>query len=404
MILYPKARPVRIRIYSGGEEHSSFESLKSHFKVKDLLAPAKDGRLGRWLEQQGKEHIAKRIEVLKESLSEDGLSDNDYLCFVSAIYIEDSGIEIFDTKAKLQKWWSSSKYCVCPECQDLTLKVNYDYATFVYDEQKDSRTKEEWITIFKSYNDSKAEDVTFNWRMYNITDDESYLKKAAELGHLEAKEKLNWKINVDFLVSEGMDLLGGILESKFGRFAGINKNKFALYFDRLKEITINSGSDVSRIINSINYLGVEDKQDVAFKKEIINLLELWQKSFELKYSLKTKISVNDIVGKVSSNSILKYETLFIKGMLYEVVRETNRIYYDEIKDEYPPAALRLEMQQNKANHYSLFAKDRQGNKFELNKQELDFNGKPLDKRLEMMSIIVKFILCHMFDKYSYEIR
>lgn len=48
MELIPKAKPVKIRIKSGGEEHSSLESLKRNFSISDIN-PLLDGRLARWL-------------------------------------------------------------------------------------------------------------------------------------------------------------------------------------------------------------------------------------------------------------------------------------------------------------------------------------------------------------------
>lgn len=52
MKIIAKAKPVKIRIKSGGEEHSSLESLKRNFSFKDI-EPLLDGRLSRWLKQQG---------------------------------------------------------------------------------------------------------------------------------------------------------------------------------------------------------------------------------------------------------------------------------------------------------------------------------------------------------------
>ena len=57
MELIPKAKPVKIRIKSGGEEHSSLESLKRNFSISDIN-PLLDGRLARWLRQQGESAVA----------------------------------------------------------------------------------------------------------------------------------------------------------------------------------------------------------------------------------------------------------------------------------------------------------------------------------------------------------
>lgn len=70
MILKPIAKPVRIRIKSGGMEHSSVESLKSHFVVADIKDLVADGRLSRWLEQQNHRSIPNQILALNKDTME----------------------------------------------------------------------------------------------------------------------------------------------------------------------------------------------------------------------------------------------------------------------------------------------------------------------------------------------
>lgn len=69
MILKPIAKPVKIRIKSGGIEHSSLESLKAHFVLDDVKELIHDGRLSRWLQQQNHDAIPENIlEMDKESM------------------------------------------------------------------------------------------------------------------------------------------------------------------------------------------------------------------------------------------------------------------------------------------------------------------------------------------------
>ena len=74
MKLIPKARPVRIRILSGGMEHSTLSSLKEHFYLEDVMRLIANGSLTRWLRQCGESDLAgvlgsmddvKDIDVLK---------------------------------------------------------------------------------------------------------------------------------------------------------------------------------------------------------------------------------------------------------------------------------------------------------------------------------------------------
>ena len=61
MQLTSQSKPIRIRVKSGGEEHSTLESLLNKFDVKDLL-PLLDGRLSRWLKQQGETALATKVD------------------------------------------------------------------------------------------------------------------------------------------------------------------------------------------------------------------------------------------------------------------------------------------------------------------------------------------------------
>ncbi|MBD5420690.1 MAG: hypothetical protein HDR47_05625, partial [Bacteroides sp.] len=51
MKLYPKARPVRIKLNVGGEEHSSLDTLQANFNVDEVLQLYASGGLQNWLRQ-----------------------------------------------------------------------------------------------------------------------------------------------------------------------------------------------------------------------------------------------------------------------------------------------------------------------------------------------------------------
>ena len=63
MVLEVDSKPIRIRIISGGEEHSSLESLRNNFSLKDLMPMVNDGRLVKWLRQKGENAIAENIST-----------------------------------------------------------------------------------------------------------------------------------------------------------------------------------------------------------------------------------------------------------------------------------------------------------------------------------------------------
>lgn len=71
MNLKPTPKPIRIRIKSAGEEHSSLDSLRLHFKFDDILPLVKDGRFSRWLRQISQNDIADQIDSIRDKKNVD---------------------------------------------------------------------------------------------------------------------------------------------------------------------------------------------------------------------------------------------------------------------------------------------------------------------------------------------
>lgn len=85
MKLIAKAKPVRIRITSGNEEHNSLESLQKNFVWKDV-AMLFDGRLVKWLKRINESEVADRLTELSKKTN---LSD-DILGVYNALFRKDS--------------------------------------------------------------------------------------------------------------------------------------------------------------------------------------------------------------------------------------------------------------------------------------------------------------------------
>ena len=86
MKLEPKAKPIRIRIKLGNSEHSSLDSVKSNFSIKELYPLFKDRRLERWLEQIGEKQLAHRTSELSKQCGDGNMKD--YILFLSLIFDE----------------------------------------------------------------------------------------------------------------------------------------------------------------------------------------------------------------------------------------------------------------------------------------------------------------------------
>lgn len=70
MKLYPKARPVRIKLNVGGEEHSSLDSLRANFNVEEVLKLYESGGLQNWLRQINRLDILDQMNKIHAADSE----------------------------------------------------------------------------------------------------------------------------------------------------------------------------------------------------------------------------------------------------------------------------------------------------------------------------------------------
>lgn len=62
MKLIPRAKPIKIRIFSGGDERESLESFQRHFCWEDVKKVIANGSLEKWLRRLGENEIADSIK------------------------------------------------------------------------------------------------------------------------------------------------------------------------------------------------------------------------------------------------------------------------------------------------------------------------------------------------------
>ena len=210
MKLISKAKPVKIRIKSGGEEHSSLDSLKRNFNISDIQSLL-DGRLVRWLKQQGENELANVIsEVDSESLNTlQGVMNVMQIFFKN--YIEANAVH---NPLELTKHWLSSS-SFRKDGENLFYKISWlwddpaslEIIKYLYKHREELNVpKCDWFLIFNMWiNDEDKTDPEvlyivgkMQWEGYQFND--VYLKKhypedpdglkliekAARLGHQEA--------------------------------------------------------------------------------------------------------------------------------------------------------------------------------------------------------------------------
>ena len=187
MKLIPQAKPVKIRIKSGGEEHSSLDSLKRNFNISDIQ-PLLDGRLVRWLKQQGENELANVIgEVDSESLNTlQGVMNVMQIFFKN--YIEANAVH---NPLELTKHWLSSS-SFRKNGENLFYKISWlwddpaslEIIKYLYKHREELNVpKCDWFLIFNMWiNDEDKTDPEvlyivgkMQWEGYQFND--VYLKK-----------------------------------------------------------------------------------------------------------------------------------------------------------------------------------------------------------------------------------
>lgn len=152
MKLEPKAKPVRIRIKSGGEEHASLYSLKHNFCIEDIR-PLLDNRLSRWLEQQGEKEIATSINTINVSSL---VKEEDLFRFYKVFFreeIENKNIHSLSELAKNwsenTEYWKNSIYL-----NHFLLGTNIEAAKRIFASNEQYKSPSEWRNIFIKYKDT----------------------------------------------------------------------------------------------------------------------------------------------------------------------------------------------------------------------------------------------------------
>lgn len=97
------AKPVKIRIRSGNEEHSSLESLKHNFCVEDIRALL-DKRLARWLRQQKENALAQAVDDFDMSRLD---SQEGYLDFIRLFFPKELVENHIASLIDLAEYWNS---------------------------------------------------------------------------------------------------------------------------------------------------------------------------------------------------------------------------------------------------------------------------------------------------------
>ena len=205
MRIIAKAKPIRIRIKSGGEEHFSLDSLRQNLNVQDLWPLIKDKRLSRWLMQLGETELAHSVE----SLINEELDEYAYF-YVLKLFLKErfDNSQIHDIYFLFEYWhdcekrnsknyYSLRKY----------LLSQYEGAKFIFKQYPEEVSDGEWWDVFCTFENEEDPEFLFEQGKLafegftnfdkNLVRGKKLIEKAAELHNQKA---------IDFVKSNKFDV------------------------------------------------------------------------------------------------------------------------------------------------------------------------------------------------------
>ena len=209
MRIIVKAKPIRIRIKSGGEEHSSLDSLRQNLCVQDLWPLVKDKRLSRWLMQLGEVDLAHAIDAL----SVGQLDVSTYFKILFLFFKDEMYAHCVMDLYALVSYWHDSEMKMSKNYKSLLkfLLSQYKGAKYLFDHYPKEISVTEWWNVFCKLQSKKDPDFLFaqgklafdgftksdGTKIKDIVLAEDLIKKAADFHNQEAIDFINSnKLNV----------------------------------------------------------------------------------------------------------------------------------------------------------------------------------------------------------------
>ena len=159
MRIIAKAKPIQIRIKSGGEEHFSLDSLRQNLNVQDLWPLIQDNRLSRWLRQLGEVDLAHEIDALSESQLNFSTYFKVLVLFLNDDLFGHHITELYTLftfwhdceKRKSKNYDSLRKY----------LLSQYEGAKFIFKQYPEEASDGEWWTVFCNFENEEDPEFLF---------------------------------------------------------------------------------------------------------------------------------------------------------------------------------------------------------------------------------------------------
>ena len=203
MRIIAKAKPIQIRIKSGGEEHSSVDSLRQNLCVQDLCPLVKDKRLSRWLMQLGEVDLAHAIDAL----SVGQLDVFTYFKILFLFFKDELYAQCVMDLYALVSYWHDSEIKMSKNYKSLLkfLLSQYEGAKYLFDHYPNEISVSEWWNVFCKFQSYEDPDFLFaqgklafdgftksdGTKIKDIVLAEGLIKKAADFHNQEAIDFIN---------------------------------------------------------------------------------------------------------------------------------------------------------------------------------------------------------------------
>lgn len=205
MRIIAKANPIRIRIKSGEEEHSSLDSLRRNLCVQELWPLIKDHRLLRWLRQLGEVDLAHDIDALSESQLDFSTYFKVLLLFLKDDLVGRHVTELYTLfsfwhdceKRKSKNYDSLRKY----------LLSKYEGAKFVFKQYPEEVSDGEWWDVFNKFENEEDTEFLFEQgklAFEGFTNFDKDLVRGKKL--IEKAAELHYQKAIDFVKSNKFDV------------------------------------------------------------------------------------------------------------------------------------------------------------------------------------------------------
>ncbi len=170
MNIIAKAKPIRIRVVSGGEEHFSLDTLRQNLCVQDIFPLIRNGRLSRWLNQNGENDLSERIKRIENTSSTELDERTCYDILRILLKDETSRFNAADVY-KLYSCWHDSALRGGKNYRSLQkyLLTRPDGVKYIHGRYKNELSDEEWMQVFTDLGPQKSSYVLY-WQgqlLYN---------------------------------------------------------------------------------------------------------------------------------------------------------------------------------------------------------------------------------------------